>query len=74
MSGKFLIGAYLGSSAMSSIYGSAGSIIIILAWIYYSAIILYFGAEFTKVYSKIYGQQIVPNAYTVLIPKSEGNL
>jgi membrane protein len=74
MIGKFLIGAYLGSSAMTSIYGSAGSIVIILAWVYYSAIILYFGAEFTKVYSKIYGKKIVPNEYTVLIHKSPGNL
>ncbi len=74
MGGKFLIGAYLGSSAMASIYGSAGSIVIILAWIYYSAIILYFGAEFTKVYSKTYGKKIIPNEYTVLIHKSPGNL
>jgi membrane protein len=74
MGGKFLIGAYLGSSAMASMYGSAGSIVIILAWVYYSAIILYFGAEFTKVYSKAYGKKIVPNEYTVLIHKSPGNL
>ncbi len=74
MGGKFLIGAYLGSSAMATIYGSAGSLVIILAWIYYSAIILYFGAEFTKVYSKTYGKKIIPNEYTVLIHKSPGNL
>jgi len=74
MGGKFLIGAYLGSSAMTSMYGSAGSIIIILAWVYYSAIILYFGAEFTKVYSKTYGKKIIPNEYTILIHKSPGNL
>lgn len=74
MGGKFLIGAYLGSSVMASMYGSAGSIVIILAWVYYSAIILYFGAEFTKVYSKIYGQKIIPNEYTILIHKSPGNL
>jgi len=74
MGGKFLIGAYLGSSAMASIYGSAGSIVIILAWVYYSAIILYFGAEFTKVYSKTYGKNIIPNKYTILIPRSQGNL
>jgi len=74
MLGKFLIGAYLGSSAMTTVYGSAGSLAIILAWVYYSAIILYFGAEFTKVYSKTYGKNIIPDKYTVLIPKSEGNL
>jgi len=74
MGGKFLIGAYLGSSSMTSIYGSAGSIVLILAWVYYSAIILYFGAEFTKVYSKTYGKKIIPNKYTILIAKSQGNL
>jgi len=74
MAGKFLIGAYIGSSSITTLYGSAGSIVIILAWVYYSAIILYFGAEFTKVYSKTYGKKIIPNKYTVLIPKSEGNL
>jgi len=74
MGGKFLIGAYLGSSAITTTYGSAGSIVLILAWVYYSATILYFGAEFTKVYSKCYGGKIIPNAYTVLISKSAGNL
>jgi membrane protein len=74
MGGKFLIGAYIGSTNIASIYGAAGSIILILAWVYYSAIILYFGAEFTKVYSKMFGKKIIPNQYTVLIPKFEGNL
>jgi membrane protein len=72
MGGKFLIEAYLNSSDMGSVYGAVGSIILILAWVYYSAIILYFGAEFTKVYSKLYGEKIVPNEYTVLIIKPEG--
>ncbi len=74
MAGKFLIGTYLNSSNMGSVYGTVGSIILILAWVYYSAIILYFGAEFTKVYSKTYGKKIVPNEYTVLITKAEVNL
>ncbi len=73
MGGKFLIGAYLNSSNMGSVYGTVGSIILILAWVYYSAIILYFGAEFTKVYSKLYGKKIVPNEYTIRITKPEGN-
>ena len=64
--GKFLIGTYLSSSTINSVYGAAGSVILILAWIYYSAIILYFGAEFTKVYSRTYGKKITPNEYTVL--------
>jgi len=74
MGGKYLIGAYLGNSSLGSVYGAAGSVILILAWIYYSAIILYFGTEFTKVYSKIYGKKIVPNNHTFLITKPERNL
>ena len=47
--GKFLIGLYLGRSSVASAYGAAGSLIVLLLWIYYSAQILLFGAEFTKV-------------------------
>jgi membrane protein len=73
MGGKYLIGAYLTSSGVGSVYGAAGSVILILAWIYYSAIILYFGAEFTKIYSHTYGKKIIPNEYTVLIKKPAEN-
>lgn len=69
MIGKFAIGYYLGSSTVASIYGAAGSVIIILVWVYYSAIILYFGAEFTKVYANKYGGDILPNKYSVEIKK-----
>ena len=69
MLGKFAIGFYLGNSTVASIYGAAGSVIIILVWVYYSAIILYFGAEFTKVYSYKFGQKIKPNDYAVEIQK-----
>jgi len=69
MIGKFAIGFYLGNYNIGSIYGAAGSIILILAWIYYSAIILYFGAEFTKVYANTHGHKIIPNAYSVQIKK-----
>jgi membrane protein len=65
MIGKFAIGFYLGSYNIASIYGAAGSIILILAWVYYSAIILYFGAEFTKVYAHTHGGKIIPNAYSL---------
>ena len=67
--GKFAIGFYLGNSRIASVYGAAGSVIIILVWVYYSAIILYFGAEFTKVYAKSFGGQIAPNEYAVEIKK-----
>mgnify|MGYP001090862459 CR=1 FL=1 len=69
MIGKFAIGFYLGSSAVATVYGAAGSVIIILLWVYYSAIILYFGAEFTKVYAKAFGGSISPNEYSVEIQK-----
>jgi membrane protein len=65
MFGKFAIGFYLGSSTVATVYGAAGSVIIILIWVYYSAIILYFGAEFTKVYANVHGDKIIPNAYAV---------
>ena len=55
--GKFLIGFYIGHSVTMSAYGAAGSVVIILAWIYYSAELLYFGAEFTHVYSIRCGSQ-----------------
>ncbi|MFH2142254.1 MAG: YihY/virulence factor BrkB family protein [Bacteroidota bacterium] len=69
MIGKFAIGFYLGNFNIGSIYGAAGSIILILAWVYYSAIILYFGAEFTKVYAITHGQKIIPNSYSIKIKK-----
>ncbi|MBL0102966.1 MAG: YihY/virulence factor BrkB family protein [Bacteroidetes bacterium] len=69
MLGKFAIGAYLGSSAVASVYGTAGSVILILVWVYYSAIILYFGAEFTKMYAITHGDKIIPNEYSVRISK-----
>ncbi|MEP7167990.1 MAG: YihY/virulence factor BrkB family protein [Bacteroidota bacterium] len=71
MVGKFAIGAYLGSSSVASTYGVAGSLIVILLWVYYSAIILYFGAEFTKVYALAFGKKIIPNNYAVYIKKED---
>jgi membrane protein len=69
MIGKFAIGAYLGQSTIASWYGAAGSVILILLWVYYSAIILYFGAEFTRVYAETHGGKIIPNEYAVQIIK-----
>jgi membrane protein len=71
MIGKFAIGAYLGGTNIGSTYGAAGSVILILVWVYYSAIILYVGAEFTKVYAEKHGDKIIPNAYTVRVMKKE---
>jgi membrane protein len=58
--GKWLIGLYLGSSGVTSVYGAAGSIITVLLWVYYSALIFFFGAEFTQVYAREYGSGVVP--------------
>lgn len=58
--GKSILGIYLGNSSFGSAYGAAGSLVIILAWVYYAAQILFFGAEFTQVYATKYGSQIVP--------------
>lgn len=60
--GKMVIGIYLGNSAVASTFGAAGSLAVILVWIYYSAQILFFGAEFTQVYANNYGSKIVPEA------------
>lgn len=69
--GKFLIGWYLGNSKMSAAYGAAASMIIILVWVYYTAMILYFGAEFTKVYALKRGHGIKPYKNAVYIIKEE---
>ncbi len=61
--GKFLIGLYLGRGSLGSTYGAAGSLIIFLAWVFYSAQILLFGAEFTQVYARKYGRTIRPDKH-----------
>ena len=71
MVGKWAISFYLGKSTISSTYGAAGSIIVVLLWVYYSAIILYFGAEFTRNFSQWKGGRIYPNDYAVWVEKVE---
>ncbi|GAB3425461.1 YihY/virulence factor BrkB family protein [Niabella aquatica] len=71
MLGKFLISYYLGHNRMTSAYGAAGSIIVILLWVYYSAIILYFGAVFTRVYCIHNGMNIFPTQYAVWVEQVE---
>lgn len=61
--GKFAISLYISKSDIGSTYGAAGSLAVILIWIYYSSIILYFGAEFTKAYALNKGATIIPNHY-----------
>jgi len=55
--GKFALGLYLGRSAVGSTYGAAGSLVVLLLWVYYSAQILLFGAEFTQVYTRSHGSR-----------------
>jgi membrane protein len=61
--GRLGISFYVTKSNITSLYGAAGSIIILMVWVYYSSIILYLGAEFTKVYAELYGKNILPNEY-----------
>lgn len=63
--GKSLIGLYLGSSGVSSSYGAAGSLVVLLLWVFYSAQIVLFGGEFTQVYAKRRGAEIVPDEHAV---------
>lgn len=71
MLGKYLIGLYISSAGMSNTYGAAASIVIILTWVYFTAIILYFGAEFTKVYATQLGGKIKLKGSAVFIEKKE---
>jgi membrane protein len=72
--GKLLIGVYLGNSNFGVLYGAAASFVIILTWVYYSSIILYFGAEFTKIYAIDYGHSIEPSENAVFILKRESRM
>jgi membrane protein len=71
MIGQFLISLYLRYSAQGSAYGAAGSIIVLLVWIYYTAAILYIGAEFTQVYAEANCSYIEPADYAVHIQQTE---
>jgi len=71
MAGKFLITFYIGRSDVGSAYGTAGSLVVLLLWIYFSSIVLYSGAEFTKCYAIKFGSEIKPNDYAVAIQPLE---
>lgn len=71
MLGRYVIGLYIVTTGAGSPYGAAGSIIVILLWVYYTAAILYFGAEFTRAYASANGAQIVPAEYAVFIEVKE---
>ena len=65
--GKLGIGYYLSKSNLATLFGAAGSIIIVMIWVYYSSAILYLGAVFTKVYATNFGGKIYPNDYAMWI-------
>lgn len=71
MLGKFGISVYISQTQVGSTYGAAGSLVILIVWIYYSSIILYLGAEFTKAYAVEYGDDIHPNDYAVTTKEIE---
>ncbi|MGV3695893.1 YihY/virulence factor BrkB family protein [Flavobacterium sp.] len=71
MLGRYLIGLYLSFSGTPSAYGAAGSLIVILVWVYYTAAILYFGAVFTRVYAEYIGARIEPADYAVYVEHKE---
>jgi membrane protein len=69
--GKELIGIYLGSSDVGSVYGTAGSLLVLLVWVYYSAVVFQFGAELTQAYANMFGDALVPHGRTRKAESSE---
>lgn len=71
MLGRFLIGFYIQTTGQGSAYGAAGSLIILLVWIYYTAAILYIGASFTRAYTEYRGTRIAPAEFAVHVEERE---
>lgn len=71
MIGRYVIGIYIKNAGAVSMYGAAGSIIVILVWVYYTSAILYLGAEFTQAYSEASGSKIQPAEYAVHVEQKE---
>lgn len=69
--GKYLLGLYLGRASVASPYGAAGSLIVLVIWVYYAAQILFLGAEFTRVYAERRGARIRPSDDAVAVPRAE---
>lgn len=69
--GKYAIGLYVSKADPGSAYGAAGSIIVLLVWVYYSALIVFFGAEFTQQFLAQFGQKVHPKAYAVGVVEKE---
>lgn len=71
MLGKFAISFYISKASIGTTYGAAGSLVVLLVWTYYSSLILYFGAEFTKSYAFLHDSPIYRNAYAVTVKQVE---
>ncbi|GAB2962592.1 YihY/virulence factor BrkB family protein [Hymenobacter coalescens] len=71
VAGKYLLTFYIGTSNPGSAFGAAGSIIVLLVWIYYSSLIIFFGAELTQQYADCYGAHVQPKAHAVRIEVRE---
>jgi membrane protein len=65
--GKYVIGLYMSGTGTTSAYGAAGSLIVVLLWIFFSSVLLYFGAEFTLVYALNHGHGVQPNSFSVRV-------
>jgi membrane protein len=65
--GKYLIGLYIGITGVGDTYGAAGAVVIILVWVYYSAVILIYGAHFTHVHTREYGSGVRPSAHATTV-------
>ena len=72
--GKYVIGVYIGQTAMASAFGAAGSFAVLLIWVYYSALICFFGAEFTQVYARRHGAAIRPEEHATRAGKKSDEL
>jgi len=68
--GKFLIGLYVGKASVASTFGAAGSLAVLLVWIYYSTQLVLMGAEFTRAYANQFGSHVVPSDNAVAVPKT----
>ena len=72
--GKYLIGIYLGRTATASAFGAAGSLVVLLFWVYYSALISFLGAEFMQVYTRRYGSGIHPKKHAVRVGRKSDSI
>lgn len=68
--GKFLIGLYVGRAGVASAFGAAGSLAVLLVWIYYSSQLILLGAEFTRMYAKRFGSNVQPTDQAVAVPET----